>query len=202
MKYKFENDAVRSSAILVVCTVVPSGAKGARSDTPVRSIVVFSMTFVASLVFTLTSAVLLFLFSSASAQKALGSIYYPVIAMSVSGLTVSLVLAFLSGFWLRRSLAETATLPSSSGVPHEGGGDTGTVDSPSALSHLDDAENEIYRLIVERGGSMLQKDLVGLKKYSKAKVTRAIDHLERAELVERLRHGTTNMIVLREKRVR
>ncbi len=61
---------------------------------------------------------------------------------------------------------------------------------------LDEDERSLYTLIRERGGEMLQKDIVASKTFSKAKVTRLLDRLERKDIVVRERHGMTNKIRL------
>jgi len=61
---------------------------------------------------------------------------------------------------------------------------------------LDEDEKRFYALIRERGGEMLQKDIVASGSFSKAKVTRLLDKLERKEIVARERHGMTNKIRL------
>jgi uncharacterized membrane protein len=62
---------------------------------------------------------------------------------------------------------------------------------------LDEDEKRLYTLIRERGGEMLQKDIVASGSFSKAKVTRLLDKLESKEIVSRERHGMTNKIRLR-----
>jgi len=62
---------------------------------------------------------------------------------------------------------------------------------------LAEDEKRLYALIRERGGDMLQKDIVASGSFSKAKVTRLLDRLESKEIVTRERHGMTNRIRLR-----
>lgn len=59
---------------------------------------------------------------------------------------------------------------------------------------LDDDERRMYLEIREHGGEILQRDLVALGTFSKAKVTRVLDKLERKGLVVRERHGMTNRV--------
>ena len=61
---------------------------------------------------------------------------------------------------------------------------------------LDEDERRMYLEIRERGGELLQRDLVALGTFSKSKVTRVLDKLERKGLVVRERHGMTNRVRL------
>lgn len=65
-----------------------------------------------------------------------------------------------------------------------------------ALRLLTGDERKLYRRIVEAGGVVLQKDLVGMGLFSGSKVTRILDRLENKGLIERERHGMTNRIRL------
>lgn len=55
-------------------------------------------------------------------------------------------------------------------------------------------EGKLYEMISEAGGEMLQMHIVSSKMFSKAKVTRLLDKLEKRGLVIRERHGMTNRI--------
>lgn len=65
-------------------------------------------------------------------------------------------------------------------------------------SKLPKDELEIYLLIREEGGEMLQKNIVAKRIFSQAKVTRLLDKLENRGLIVRVRHGMTNKIRLIE----
>jgi len=65
-----------------------------------------------------------------------------------------------------------------------------------ALSGLKEDERRLYDMIVDRGGEVLQRDLVASEEFSKAKVTRLLDKLEGRGLIKRERHGMTNMVKL------
>ncbi len=65
-----------------------------------------------------------------------------------------------------------------------------------ALRLLTGDERKLYRRIVEAGGIVLQKDLVGAGLFSGSKVTRVLDRLEGKGLIQRERHGMTNRIRL------
>lgn len=65
------------------------------------------------------------------------------------------------------------------------------------LRYLDEGERRIYLLLIDSGGSLLQKDLVGLDNFSRATISRIIDKLEKKGIVEKIRHGSTNRIILK-----
>jgi uncharacterized membrane protein len=71
-----------------------------------------------------------------------------------------------------------------------------------ALKYLDEGEREIVRILIDAGGSMLQRDIARSGNFSRATVTRILDRLESKGVVERLRHGTTNKIVLKKVSVK
>jgi len=59
---------------------------------------------------------------------------------------------------------------------------------------LDGDEKKLFNLIIESDGVILQKDIVAMGIFSKAKVTRLLDKLENRGLIERERYGLTNRI--------
>ena len=61
---------------------------------------------------------------------------------------------------------------------------------------LEEDERRLYLQIRESGGTALQRDLVASGAFSKAKVTRLLDKLERKGLVVRERYGATNRVRL------
>lgn len=63
-----------------------------------------------------------------------------------------------------------------------------------AIRLLSGDERKMFRRIVDEGGEVLQKDLVAVGIFSKAKVTRLLDKLERKGLIVRERYGATNRI--------
>ncbi len=67
-----------------------------------------------------------------------------------------------------------------------------------AIKLLSGDERKMFRRIVEGGGEVLQKDLVAEGKFSKAKVTRLLDKLERKDLIVRSRYGSTNKVRVSE----
>jgi uncharacterized membrane protein len=65
------------------------------------------------------------------------------------------------------------------------------------MKYLDASEREIYGLLVDAGGMILQRDITSVKGYSKATITRILNRLEAKGVIERMRHGTTNQIILK-----
>ncbi len=65
------------------------------------------------------------------------------------------------------------------------------------LQYLDEGEKRIYGVLSDAGGSVLQKDMVGLDGMSRATVSRIVDRLEKKGVVDKIRHGSTNMVVLK-----
>jgi hypothetical protein len=62
------------------------------------------------------------------------------------------------------------------------------------LRLLNGDEREMYRMIVDNGGSALQKDLIMNLKWSDAKVSRTIDKLIDKRVVSKERYGSTNRV--------
>lgn len=67
---------------------------------------------------------------------------------------------------------------------------------PDELSLLDEDQRTLYEIVAGSEAEILQKDLPELTGFSKAKVSRMLDKLERKGLVQRLSHGMTNRVVL------
>ncbi len=61
---------------------------------------------------------------------------------------------------------------------------------------LTSGERNLFEIIKEHNGQILQSDLVGMSGYSKVKVHRIIKNLENKNVVRRIRHGITNKIFL------
>lgn len=58
-------------------------------------------------------------------------------------------------------------------------------------------EKTIVTLIIAEGGTMFQSQLVEKSGYSKTKVSLVLDRLEARNVLERRRHGMSNVIVLK-----
>lgn len=65
------------------------------------------------------------------------------------------------------------------------------------LSSFRPEEKQVYSLVKENG-AIFQADLIEKTGFSKARMTRIVDKLEGAGLVERKRRGMTNVVVLKE----
>ena len=64
------------------------------------------------------------------------------------------------------------------------------------LETLTGDEKEIYKIIYDAKGEILQKDII-LSNFSRSKVTRLLDYLEKSGLIERKSYGMTNKVVLK-----
>lgn len=65
-----------------------------------------------------------------------------------------------------------------------------------AIRLLEGDDRRVFRKIVDAGGEILQKDIVASVPFSKAKVSRIVDKLQRKGLVTKERFGFTNKIKL------
>lgn len=66
---------------------------------------------------------------------------------------------------------------------------------PKKTPKLNNDEQKILRILDEKEGSCYQSDIVNATEFSKVKVTRVLDKLEHAGVIERKRRGMTNMVV-------
>ncbi len=160
------------------------------------------MAFVASVIFSLISGSLLFFLTNGTVRTELGGNYYWMVPMAVSGFVVSITLASVALLYLRKNLSQFRNLMlqiASEDAPAEKHEEQR--DANELPAYLDDAEKDIYLMLLDAGGSMLQKDVVSIRRYSKSKVTRALQRLEELNFVDRMRHGSTNIIVARRERL-
>ncbi len=115
----------------------------------------------------------------------------------VAGFATSVVLLSISIVYLERNVrllsVKLSNLSSASSRPD----DTKAISNEELLKYLDEGERRLYGLLVDSNGSLLQKNLVGLDGMSRATVSRLVDRLEKKGIVEKIRHGSTNMIVLK-----
>ena len=65
------------------------------------------------------------------------------------------------------------------------------------LETLEGEEREVYRLVTEADGSIMQSTIVERTSLTKVKVTRLLDKLEGKGLLERRRRGMGNLVVLK-----
>ena len=129
------------------------------------------------------------------------------LVLSATILGVALAYVFMTrGLRAKDNVPEThrtATSPGAVGVGTSAGEESMTP-GPSpppevALRLLSGDERRLYSKIVQAGGAMLQKNLVGPGLFSGPKVTRILDRLQAKGLIERERHGMTNRIRLSER---
>lgn len=64
------------------------------------------------------------------------------------------------------------------------------------LKQLNGEEQRLYALLVENNGSLYQSDLVNKTGFSKVQITRILDRMEGAGIIERKRRGMTNVVIL------
>ncbi|KYC47026.1 MAG: MarR family protein [Candidatus Methanofastidiosum methylothiophilum] len=65
------------------------------------------------------------------------------------------------------------------------------------LKVLTDEEKTIFESIIDSNGTIFQSALTEKTKYNKVKVSRILDKLEGRGLIERRRHGMTNVVILK-----
>lgn len=70
------------------------------------------------------------------------------------------------------------------------------IKAPATLSS---EMRQVFGIIAQSGGAILQGEIVAKSGMDKVKVSRILDKLEMQGLVERRRHGMSNMIVLKKK---
>ncbi len=95
--------------------------------------------------------------------------------------------------WSAPAPPPTAVAPS---APTEESARIERLQEAAVVRALDEDERRLYLQIREAGGTALQRDLVASGAFSKAKVTRLLDKLERRGLVVRERYGATNRVKL------
>ncbi|MFC7138596.1 helix-turn-helix transcriptional regulator [Halosimplex aquaticum] len=75
-------------------------------------------------------------------------------------------------------------------------GDARREDWESVAERLTDSEETVYRLVLDAGGELPQREIVEDTDLSKATVSRTLDTLEHRDLLERERHGMGNLVTL------
>jgi hypothetical protein len=123
-------------------------------------------------------------------------------ALFIGGGLLFIILLF-AGFLLRTRKSPEAPQPVAGPQPAPPA-EIGTSRMPSeeaqrlAIKLLSGDERKMFRRIVDDGGEVLQRDLVAEGIFSKAKVTRLLDKLERKDLIVKSRYGSTNKIRISE----
>ena len=69
----------------------------------------------------------------------------------------------------------------------------------TSMAALGDDSKKIFGIITQSNGAVLQGEIVTKSGMSKVKVSRALDKLEMQGLIERRRHGMSNLVVLKSK---
>ena len=64
------------------------------------------------------------------------------------------------------------------------------------IKQLSSEEQRLYTLLVENNGSLYQSDLVNKTGFSKVQITRILDRMEGAGIIERKGRGMTNVVIL------
>ncbi|MGC8547144.1 MAG: helix-turn-helix transcriptional regulator [Thermoplasmata archaeon] len=116
----------------------------------------------------------------------------------VSGLITSISVIILSFIYLNKNIKKLS-LELSKAKDIKDVSQSNDLYNPDQeiLKYLDEGEKRVYLLLIESGGSLLQKDLVGLDDFSRATISRIIDKLEKKGIIEKIRHGSTNKIILK-----
>lgn len=70
-------------------------------------------------------------------------------------------------------------------------------DKEQNLKLLDTEEKKVYQLLIDNKGTVFQSDLVDKSGFDKVKVTRILDRLEGKQLIQRMRRGMTNVVLLK-----
>ena len=70
-------------------------------------------------------------------------------------------------------------------------------DKEQNLKLLDAEEKKVYQLLIDNKGTVFQGELVDKSGFDKVKVTRILDKLEGRQLIQRMRRGMTNVVLLK-----
>ena len=71
------------------------------------------------------------------------------------------------------------------------------LDAKFALRILDGDKRKVFSEIIEAGGEITQSDLPIRTGFSKVKITRILDYLEKKGLIVRKSHGMTNKVIVK-----
>ena len=66
------------------------------------------------------------------------------------------------------------------------------------LNTLEGEEKEVFSVLIESKGSILQSELIEKTGMQKVKMTRVLDRLEGKKLIERKRRGMSNVVMIKE----
>jgi len=79
---------------------------------------------------------------------------------------------------------------------------TKTASAKRVFSVLKKDEKKVIDIILEKGDNCKQRDIVKITDFSKAKVSRIIVDLEERGLIEKIRKGRTNRIILKDESIK
>ena len=116
----------------------------------------------------------------------------------VAIISVSTVILAVSGFYL----LFVNSIETRNALPTVEKKDTSELDVKFALRLLDGDKRRVFSEIVEAGGEILQSDLSTQTRFSKAKITRILDYLERKGLIIRKSYGMTNKVIINRENVK
>ena len=113
-------------------------------------------------------------------------------------MAISALLLGISGFYLLFSdFIETRGALSTAEKTR-----TSELDVKFALRLLDGDKRKVFSEIVESGGEIMQSELPVQTGFSKAKITRILDYLEKKGLVIRKSYGMTNKVIINKNMFR
>ena len=116
----------------------------------------------------------------------------------VAIISVSTVILAVSSFYL----LFVNSIETRNALPTVEKKDTSELDVKFALRLLDGDKRRVFSEIVEAGGEILQSDLPTQTRFSKAKITRILDYLERKGLIIRKSYGMTNKVIINRENVK
>jgi len=161
-----------------------------RVDRSILTVVLSALIAVSSVIFLILLSFILFLIHYSNLLSGIDDLTF----FLYGGIVISAALLSLSILVLFRGLRGMSVT--------YGMQENNEYEVENALKYLDEGEREIVRILIDAGGSMLQRDIARSGNFSRATVTRILDRLESKGVVERLRHGTTNKIVLKKVSVK
>ena len=161
-----------------------------RVDRSILTVVLSALIAVSSVIFLILLSFILFLIHYSNLLSGIDDLTF----FLYGGIVISAALLSLSILVLFRGLRGMSVT--------YGMQENNEYEVENALKYLDEGEREIVRILIDAGGSMLQRDIARSGNFSRATVTRILDRLESKGVVEKLRHGTTNKIVLKKVSVK
>ncbi|MEM0128071.1 MAG: MarR family transcriptional regulator [Thermoplasmatales archaeon] len=155
----------------------------------ILTVVISAVLAVSSVIFLILLSFILFLMRYSSIFNDVKGV--PFTLFVYMGMGISSTLLIFSVMSLFKNVEKLNVIQNTGDAPITG------EDLGKVLDFLDSGEREVVEMLMSAGGSMLQRDIARSGGYSKATVTRILNRLESKGLVERLRHGATNKVVLK-----